>query len=60
MAGGGTAFYQMYLAEQRKQPDTPIIPTLRDRRGGGAPKPPELYYEVQREIGRHDRATATA
>src|SRR5215218_9066878 len=29
MAGGATAFYQMFLAEQRKQPGVPIIPTLR-------------------------------
>src|SRR5690606_9441251 len=29
---------------------TPILPTLRLRAGGGAPKPPELYYEVKREL----------
>ena len=51
MVGGGTAFYQMYLAEQRKQPDTPIIPTLRKMSGGGAPMPPEIYEEVKREFG---------
>jgi len=51
MVGGSTAFYQAFLAEQRKQPGQPILPTLRLMSGGGAPKPPELHYEVQREIG---------
>ncbi len=51
MAGGSTAFYVAFLGEQRKQPGEPIIPSLRLLSGGGAPKPPEIYYEVQREIG---------
>ena len=51
MVGGSTAFYVAFLAEQRKQPDDPIMPSLRLMSGGGAPKPPELHYEVQREIG---------
>jgi cyclohexanecarboxylate-CoA ligase len=51
MIGGSTAFYQAFLAEQRKHPQEPILPTLRLMSGGGAPKPPELHYEVQREIG---------
>jgi acyl-CoA synthetase (AMP-forming)/AMP-acid ligase II len=51
MCGGSTAFYQMYLAEQRKTPDIPIIPTLRIMSGGGAAKPPEIFYDVQREMG---------
>jgi acyl-coenzyme A synthetase/AMP-(fatty) acid ligase len=51
MAGGSTAFYQAYLNEQRKQPDTKIIPTLKCLSGGGAPMPPEIFYEVGREIG---------
>ena len=61
MVGGSTAFYIAFLAEQRKQPDDPILPTLRLMSGGGAPKPPELHYEVQREIGgRGTSRTATA
>jgi acyl-CoA synthetase (AMP-forming)/AMP-acid ligase II len=56
MAGGSTAFYVAFLAEQRKQPDTPVLPTLRLMSGGGAPKPPEAHYEVQREL--HCRGTA--
>ncbi len=62
MAGGGPAFYQMYLAKQRTQPGVPIIPSLRLLSGGGAPKPPEMYTEVMARDGhpgvprlRHDR-----
>jgi acyl-CoA synthetase (AMP-forming)/AMP-acid ligase II len=51
MVGGGTAFYQMYLGEQRKTPDTPVIPTLTKMSGGGAPMPPEVFDEVLREFG---------
>ncbi|MFG2578442.1 AMP-binding protein [Streptomyces malaysiensis] len=51
VAGGSTAFYSMFLAEQRKDPGRRLIPTLRLLAGGGAPKPPELYHEVVRELG---------
>jgi len=51
MAGGSTAFYTAFVTEQRKHPGAPIIPTLRLLSGGGAPKPPEVYYEVKRELG---------
>ncbi|MCB0993814.1 MAG: AMP-binding protein [Acidimicrobiales bacterium] len=51
MAGGSTAFYTMFLAEQRKQPGEPPIPSLRMLSGGGAPKPPEVYFEVADEMG---------
>jgi acyl-CoA synthetase (AMP-forming)/AMP-acid ligase II len=51
MCGGSTAFYQMFLGEQRKSPDAKIIPTLRIISGGGAAKPAELFYDVQREMG---------
>ncbi|MCX4823856.1 AMP-binding protein [Streptomyces sp. NBC_01142] len=50
-AGGSTAFYSMFLAEQRKQPGEKLIPTLRLLAGGGAPKPPEIYHAVVREMG---------
>jgi acyl-CoA synthetase (AMP-forming)/AMP-acid ligase II len=51
-AGGSTAFYSMFLAEQRKlPPGERLIPTLRLLAGGGAPKPPELYHEVVAELG---------
>lgn len=51
VAGGSTAFYSMFLAEQRKSPDTKLIPTLRLLAGGGAPKPPEVHHAVVREMG---------
>ncbi|MFD0148394.1 class I adenylate-forming enzyme family protein [Streptomyces sp. NPDC055721] len=51
VAGGSTAFYAMFLAEQRKQPGEPVIPTLRLLAGGGAPKPPEIYHAVRKELG---------
>ncbi|MFD9131269.1 class I adenylate-forming enzyme family protein [Streptomyces bottropensis] len=51
VAGGSTAFYSMFLAEQRKQPGVPVVPTLRLLAGGGAPKPPEVYHAVVREMG---------
>ncbi|MGW0731390.1 class I adenylate-forming enzyme family protein [Streptomyces sp. NPDC002851] len=50
-AGGSTAFYSMFLAEQRKTPGEKLIPTLRLLAGGGAPKPPELYHAVTAEMG---------
>ncbi|WP_414168770.1 class I adenylate-forming enzyme family protein [Streptoverticillium reticulum] len=51
VAGGSTAFYTMFLAEQRKDPARPVIPTLRLMAGGGAPRPPALHAEVAREMG---------
>ncbi|THA72739.1 cyclohexanecarboxylate-CoA ligase [Streptomyces sp. A0958] len=51
VAGGSTAFYSMLLAAQREAPGVPLVPTLRLLAGGGAPKPPELYHAVVREMG---------
>ncbi|MFD7707697.1 class I adenylate-forming enzyme family protein [Streptomyces sp. NPDC059785] len=51
VAGGSTAFYSLFLAEQRKRPGEPVVPTLRLLAGGGAPKPPALYHDVVREMG---------
>ncbi|MFJ2514280.1 class I adenylate-forming enzyme family protein [Streptomyces griseoviridis] len=51
VAGGSTAFYTMFLAEQRARPNRRLIPTLRLLAGGGAPKPPEVYHAVVREMG---------
>jgi len=51
MVGGSTAFYQAYLNEQRKRPGTTLIPSLRIMSGGGAPMPPEVFHEIQREMG---------
>lgn len=49
--GGSTAHYEALLAEQRRHPGEPLIPSLRLLCGGGAPKPPELYYHVKAELG---------
>ncbi|WP_037575073.1 class I adenylate-forming enzyme family protein [Phaeacidiphilus oryzae] len=52
MAGGSTVFYTSLLAEQRRLPaGERLVPTLRILSGGGAPKPPELYFEVREEMG---------
>ncbi|GAA1900314.1 class I adenylate-forming enzyme family protein [Streptantibioticus ferralitis] len=52
LAGGSTAFYSLFLAQQRQlPPEERLVPTLRLLAGGGAPKPPELYHEVVRELG---------
>ncbi|WP_210588920.1 class I adenylate-forming enzyme family protein [Streptomyces sp. GESEQ-35] len=50
MAGGSTAFYSMFLTEQRKRPQEKLIPSLRLLAGGGAPKSPEVYHAVVREM----------
>ena len=50
LSGGSTVHYLAFMAEQRKRPDRPIIPTLRLLSGGGAPKPPELYYQFRKEL----------
>ncbi len=51
MAGGSTVFYTMFLNAQRQNPGEPLIPTLRLLSGGGAPKPPEIFFEVKSEMG---------
>jgi cyclohexanecarboxylate-CoA ligase len=51
LAGAGTPFHMAYLAAQREQPDTPLFPEVRAYPGGGAPKPPQLHYEVKAELG---------
>ncbi len=48
--GGSTAHYEALLMEQRRQPDTQLLPDLKLLCGGGAPKPPELYFAIRREL----------
>ncbi|WP_236200990.1 class I adenylate-forming enzyme family protein [Pseudomonas pseudonitroreducens] len=48
--GGSTAHYEALLAEQLRQPEQPLIPSLRLLCGGGAAKPAALYYQVKRAI----------
>lgn len=50
-AGAGTAFHQAYLAAQRAAPGKPLFPRIRTFPGGGAPKPPQLHYDLKRELG---------
>jgi len=50
-AGAGTAFHQAYLAAQRAAPGEPLFPRVRTFPGGGAPKPPQLHYDLKREMG---------
>ncbi|MDH3706364.1 MAG: AMP-binding protein, partial [Acidimicrobiia bacterium] len=49
--GSGTPFHMVYLAAQRQNPDTPLFPDVKNFPGGGAPKPPQLHYEVKAELG---------
>ncbi len=55
MAGGSTAFYSTFLSLQRKHIASggtgALVPSLRLLSGGGAPKPPEVFFEIKREMG---------
>ncbi len=51
LAGSGTPFHLAYLEAQRRQPGKPIFPAVRAFPGGGAPKPPQLHYDVKKELG---------
>ena len=46
LAGSGTPFHMAYLAAQRSSL-TPIFPDVRAFPGGGAPKPPQLVYDLR-------------
>ncbi|MCA9504064.1 MAG: AMP-binding protein [Myxococcales bacterium] len=47
----GTVFHQAYLDAQRRNPGTRILPRIRAFPGGAAPKPPQLHFDLAREIG---------
>ena len=51
VAGAGTVFHQAYLAEARKRAPEKILTDVRVWSGGGAPKPPQLHYDIKKEIG---------
>jgi acyl-CoA synthetase (AMP-forming)/AMP-acid ligase II len=51
LAGAGTPFHLAYLAAQRNDPSTPLFPQVRAFPGGGAPKPPQLHYDLKAEVG---------
>jgi acyl-CoA synthetase (AMP-forming)/AMP-acid ligase II len=52
MAGAGTPFHMAYLAAQRQLPDGEVLfPSVRIYCGGGAPKPPQLHFDMKAEMG---------
>ena len=51
MAGSATAFHMAYLAAQREHGAEKLFPNLRNCPGGGAPKPPQLYFDIKNELG---------
>ena len=51
LAGSVTPMHMAYLAEQRKDPGRKLFPSVRACPGGGAPKPPQLHYDIKHEMG---------
>jgi acyl-CoA synthetase (AMP-forming)/AMP-acid ligase II len=52
MAGAGTPFHMAYLAAQRQLPAGEVLfPSVRIYCGGGAPKPPQLHFDIKAEMG---------
>ena len=52
LAGAGTPFHMAYLAAQRQLPEGQVLfPSVRAYPGGGAPKPPQLHYDIKAEMG---------
>jgi acyl-CoA synthetase (AMP-forming)/AMP-acid ligase II len=49
--GAGTVFHQAYLAAQREHGIAKLFPQVRGFPGGGAPKPPRLFWDLLRETG---------
>ncbi len=49
-ATAGTVFHQAYLAAQRERGNAPLFENLRTLPGGGAPKPPQLYFDCRAEM----------
>jgi acyl-CoA synthetase (AMP-forming)/AMP-acid ligase II len=50
-ATAGTVFHQAYLAAQRERGGEKLFPDVRTFPGGGAPKPPQLHYDIKKEMG---------
>jgi cyclohexanecarboxylate-CoA ligase len=51
VVGSATPFFHAYLNAQRTKGAEPLFPRLRMAMSGGAPIPPELNFEVKRELG---------
>ena len=53
-ATAGTVFHQAYLSAQRAERERGgdrLFPRVRCFPGGGAPKPPQLHFDLKREMG---------
>jgi non-ribosomal peptide synthetase component E (peptide arylation enzyme) len=50
IAGSGTIFHMAYLTAQRANGSERLFPHVRNFPGGGAPKPPQLFYDVKSEM----------
>jgi cyclohexanecarboxylate-CoA ligase len=48
--GSTVPFFHAYMDAQRRFGTTPLYPGLRAFLGGGAPKPPDLHFEVQQVL----------
>jgi acyl-CoA synthetase (AMP-forming)/AMP-acid ligase II len=51
LAGSGTTFHMAYLGAQRAAPDAKLFEHVRAFPGGGAPKPPQLHFDLKNEVG---------
>ena len=51
LLGSAVPFFQAYLEAQSAHGSELLFPRLKAFNGGGAPKPPELYYEMKRVFG---------
>jgi cyclohexanecarboxylate-CoA ligase len=50
IAGSGTFFHMAYLNAQRENPNEKLFGNARNFPGGGAPKPPQLFYDMKNEM----------
>jgi cyclohexanecarboxylate-CoA ligase len=51
LLGSAVPFFHAYLEAQKQHGTEPLFPRLKAFSGGGAPKPPELYYEMKEVFG---------
>ncbi len=51
LGSAGTVFHEAYLSAHRRSDEKPLFPNMRAFPGGGAPKPPQLHYDLVEEMG---------
>jgi acyl-CoA synthetase (AMP-forming)/AMP-acid ligase II len=51
LLGSAVPFFHAYLEAQKQHGTESLFPRLKAFSGGGAPKPPELYYEMKKIFG---------